>query len=135
MNYPGPGLGPLETCHKCVKQFKKQLSRFTALGSHLTDVYHRLYWQNSGHVRKYDKKSKTDSKCPPLQSNSLDDQLTHHIALKNDDELIDYFINGGEVENDYEWAIIFLKMKFVCVCHETFWLLVCFKWMCRLELI
>ena len=99
MNHPG--LGPLETCHKCVKQAKKQLSRFTALGPHLTDVYHRLYWQNSGHVRKYDKKSKTDTKCPTtLQSNSLDDQLTHHIALKTDDQLIDYFINGGEVEND-----------------------------------
>ena len=101
MNHPG--LGPLETCHKCVKRCKKQLSRFTALGPHLTDVYHRLYWQNSGHVRKYDKKSKTDKtdkKCPPLQSNSLDDQLSHHIALKTDDQLIDYFINGGEVEND-----------------------------------
>ena len=101
MNHPG--LGPLESCHKCVKHCKKQLSRFTALGPHLTDVYNRLYWQNSGHVRKYDKKSKNEKndKCPTLQSNSLDDQLSHHIALKTDDQLIDYFINGGEVENDW----------------------------------
>ena len=93
-----------------MKRFKKQLSRFTGLGPHLTDVYHRLYWQNSGHVRKYDKKCKTDkteNKHPTLKSNSLDDQLTHHIALKTDDQLIDYFINGGEVENEDEWAMMF----------------------------
>ena len=97
-----PGLGPLESCHKCVKRCKKQLSRFTGLGPHLTDVYNRLYWQNSGLVRKYDKETKTVKKCPTLVSNSLDDQLTHHIALKTDDQLIDYFINGGEVENECE---------------------------------
>ena len=100
MNYPY--LGPLESCHKCVKRLKKQGSRFTALGSHLTDVYNGLYWQNSGLVRKYDKESKTVKKCPTLESNSLDDQLTHHIALKTDDQLIDYFINGGEVDSDSE---------------------------------
>jgi hypothetical protein len=94
-------LGPLESCHKCVKSHKKSLSRFTGLGPHLTDVYLRLYWQNSGLVRKYEKKSKS-KKAPPLNSNNLDDQLNHHLALCGDDELIDYFINGGEVDSDDE---------------------------------
>ena len=62
-------------------------------------MYLRLYWQNSGLVRKYDHKIKPQKKyeVPPLKSNSLDDQLSHHFEFQNcDDELIDYFINGGE---------------------------------------
>ena len=84
------------------------MSRFTGLGPHLRDVYKRLYWQNSPLIRKhflkYEKKTKSDkNKLAPLQSNSLDDQLSHHIALqKSDDQLIDYFINGGEVEMNSE---------------------------------
>ena len=99
-------LGPLESCHKCLKHYKKHGSRFTALGPHLRDVYLKLYWQNSGLVRKYEKKSKS-KKVSPLQSNSLDDQLSHHIELeKSDDQLIDYFINGGEVDDSNEIPII-----------------------------
>ena len=92
-----------------MKFFKKCGSRFSSLGSHLTDVYHNLYWQNSGLIRKYEKKKKPGKNCvPPLESNSLDDQLSHHIAFgadQTDDELIDYFINGGEVESDHEWKL------------------------------
>ena len=96
--------GPLESCHKCLKRFKKYLSRFTGLGPHLKDVYKRLFWQNSPLIRKYERKtkSKKNKKISPLKSNSLDDQLSHHIALKTDDQLVDYFINGGEVESDSE---------------------------------
>ena len=93
--------GPLESCHKCLKRFKKQLSRFTGLGPHLTDVYKRLFWQNSPLIRKYERKTKSKkNKIAPLKSNSLDDQLSHHIALKTDDQLIDYFINGCNVDSD-----------------------------------
>ena len=78
------------------------MSRFNALEPHLTDVYNRLFWQNNGLVRKFDRKKKSvkKHKIPPLKSNSLEDQLSHHISLKCDDTLIDYFINGGEVESD-----------------------------------
>ena len=88
-----------------MKHYKKHGSRFTGLGPHLEDVYLRLFWQNSGLVRKYDRKIKPKKKygVPPPKSNSLDDQLSHHIDLNNsDDELIDYFINGGEVITDNE---------------------------------
>jgi hypothetical protein len=97
--------GPLESCHKCVKHNKRHLSRFNGLGPHLTDVWNRLYWQNSGLIRKYERKIKKTKKyqVPPLKSNSLDDLLTHHIELKySDDQLIDYFINGGEADSDIE---------------------------------
>ena len=89
-----------------MKHFKKNGSRFNALGPHLRDVYLRLYWQNSGLVRKYERKIKPKKKyeVPPLKSNSLEDQLNHHLEFReSDDELIDYFINGGEVDNDTEW--------------------------------
>ena len=95
--------GPLESCHKCLKRFKKYLSRFTGLGPHLKDVYKRLFWQNSPLIRKYERKTKSKkNKIAPLKSNSLDDQLSHHIALKTDDQLIDYFINGGQADSDNE---------------------------------
>ena len=86
-----------------MKFSKRHLSRFTNLCSHLTDIYHRLYWQNSGLVRKYFPEKKPTEKNSPLKSNSLDDQLNHHRNFRNtDDEIIDYFINGGEVESDDE---------------------------------
>ena len=69
----------------------------------MTDIYNRLYWQNSGLVRKYFPEKIPTKKITPLKSNSLDDQLNHHMNLRNtDDEIIDYFINGGEVESDDE---------------------------------
>ena len=72
------------------------------MGPHLEDVYKRLFWQNSPLIRKYERKTKSKkNKIAPLKSNSLDDQLSHHIALKTDDQLIDYFINGGEVEDEW----------------------------------
>ena len=73
------------------------------MGPHLEDVYKRLFWQNSPLIRKYERKTKSKkNKIAPLKSNSLDDQLSHHIALKTDDQLIDYFINGGEVDIDID---------------------------------
>ena len=71
------------------------------MGPHLKDVYKRLFWQNSPLIRKYERKTKSKkNKTAPLKSNSLDDQLSHHIALETDDQLIDYFINGGEVDSE-----------------------------------
>ena len=73
------------------------------MGPHLRDVYKGLFWQNSPLIRKYERKTKSKkNKIAPLKSNSLDDQLSHHIALKTDDQLIDYFINGGQVDSDDE---------------------------------
>ena len=72
------------------------------MGPHLRDVYKRLFWQNSPLIRKYERKTKSKkNKIAPLKSNNLDDQLSHHIALKTDDQLVDYFINGGEVEDEW----------------------------------
>ena len=83
-----------------MKKFKRDLSRFTDLSSMLHDIYSRMYFESSPEVR---------SQIPPknsvkkhkifLKSNSLDDQLSHTINMKNiDDELVDYFIHGGEIE-------------------------------------
>ena len=50
----------LITADKCnfSTKFKKDLSRFTDSHSLLTDIYNRLYWRNSGLVRKYEPKKK-----------------------------------------------------------------------------
>ena len=81
-----------------MKKFKKDLSRFTDSHSLLTDIYNRLYWRNSGLVRKYEPKKKIKKRID-LKSNSLQDQLQHHIDLETDDDkLINFFIKGGKTD-------------------------------------
>ena len=70
----------------------------------LNDIYYRLYWNNSGLVRKYEPNTTPKKGHIVLKSNSLIDQLQLQIDLETiDNELINYFIYGGEVEN--EWII------------------------------
>ena len=93
-------LGALEAGHKFWKKFKKYLSKFTALGPHLRDIYSRLYWMNSGIVRKFDPKTKKKKDKETLKSNSLLNQLSLHNDLETlDDQLCHYFIQGGQNED------------------------------------
>ena len=83
-----------------MKKFKRDLSRFTELSVMLTDIFSRMYFENSPIVRSQIPGKKSVKKYKIiLKSNSLDDQLSHQINLKNiDNELVDYFIHGGEIE-------------------------------------
>ena len=82
-----------------MKKFKRDLSRFTELSVMLTDIYSRMYFETSPVVRsQIPTKNSVKKYKIILKSNSLDDQLSHQINLKNiDNELVDYFIHGGEI--------------------------------------
>ncbi len=91
--------GPIESKHRRMKKYKRDLSRFTGLFPMLTDVFNRLFFETSGEVRsQIPGKRSVKNHFDILKSNSLDDQLTHQMNLKNiDSQLVDYFIHGGEI--------------------------------------
>ena len=68
----------------------------------LRDIYYRLYWNNHGLVRKYEPQSTIPKKGRiTLKSNSLIDQLQLHNDLETlDNQIINYFIHGGELTNE-----------------------------------
>ena len=118
-----------------MKKFKRDLSCFTDLPSMLRDIYTWLYFESSPIVR---------SQIPPknlvkkykivLKNNSLDGQLTHQVNLRNiDNELIDYFINGGEIVEMWFFcylhtSIIYKQMNYLQICMEhvcnVLWLII-----------